>query len=159
MEATEAVANEKTLPAFIETMKLLAELDRALATTSMDPEFIQEGTRFKSGSDIFTSAPASIGFAAAAAQFLIGRPGYAFDFEGIEDRLDKLKDSVTHICEKINSAGDGDFVDYLALNEKISMRSGRIGEYEREFFFRAFVRLFDEARDLTNLSPCWFAYK
>ena len=45
MDATEATANTKTLPAFIETMKLLASLDQAFASTSAQPEFVDDGTR------------------------------------------------------------------------------------------------------------------
>jgi len=160
MDATEATANEQALPAFIETMKLLAELDRAFATTATPTEYIDESTRFKEGRDIFTSAPASIAFSAAAAQYLLGRPGYSFEFENLRMKLDSLHASIEKIAGKINvAASKAEFVDYLTLNQKISARSGRIGEYEREFFFRAFEHMFAHADDLESLTPCWSAYK
>lgn len=160
MEATEATANERTLPAFVETMKLLAQLDEALAKTSVSEELVSEGTRFKEGKDIFTSAPASIAFAAAASQHLLGLPGYPFEFDGMESRLQSLQTSVALISKKIeDSTTKSDFVDFLTLNEKVSARSGRIGEYEREFFLRAFQHMFAHADALNNLTPCWSAYK
>ncbi|NDC38344.1 MAG: hypothetical protein EBZ48_09870 [Proteobacteria bacterium] len=160
MDATEATANESTLPAFVDTMKLLAELDRALAMTSTPDEFISESTRFKDGKDIFTSAPASIAFAAAAAQHLLGKPGYPFEFADLESRLHSLKASVSTIARKIDEdATKSEFVDYLTLNEKVSARSGRIGEYEREFFLRAFQHMIAYADELENLTPCWSAYR
>lgn len=160
MDATEATANQKSLPAFIETMKLLAELDRAFATTSIQQEYVDSGTRFKDGRDIFTSAPASIAFSAAAAQCLLGMPGYPFDFDNLDAKLVTLKDSINTISNKISEAApDADFVDYLTLNEKISARSGRIGEYEREFFFRAFEHMINHAHSLDSLTPCWSAYR
>lgn len=160
MDATEATANEKTLPAFIETIKLLAELDRAFATTAMQPEFLDNGTRFKEGRDIFTSAPASIAFAAAAAQYLLGMPGYDFDFANLDAKLKSLRLSIVEIANKIAAAPvKAEFVDYLTLNQKVSARSGRIGEYEREFFFRAFVHMFDYAHSLNSLTPCWSVYR
>jgi len=160
MDATEATANESTLPAFIETMKLLAGLDGALAVTSIPAEMKSESTRFKDGKDIFTSAPASIAFAAAAAQHLLGKPGYPFEFANLESRLQSLRDSVSTIMRKINDdATKSEFVDYLTLNEKVSARSGRIGEYEREFFLRAFQHMFAHADKLENLTPCWSAYR
>ncbi|VVN71299.1 hypothetical protein PS689_00441 [Pseudomonas fluorescens] len=160
MEATEATSNEQALPAFISTMKLLADLDVAFSTTATAPDHLDSTTRFREGRDIFTSAPASIGFAAAAAQHLLGKPGYPFDFINLPKRLEGLSTSVSNITNKIFVAADkGEFIDYLTLNQKISARSGRIGEYEREFFFRAFEHMFAYAETLETLTPCWSAYK
>lgn len=155
MDATEATANQDTLPVFIDTMKLLARLDQALAMTACPEELATDSTRFKEGRDIFTSAPASIGFAAAAAQYLLGKPGYVFTFSDMRSKLESLTSAVEIVIAKISS----EFVDYATLNEKISARSGRIGEYEREFFFRAFEVMFNDAAQLQSLTPCWSAYK
>lgn len=160
MDATEATANENALPAFIEAMKLLAELDQTFATTATPQEYLDEGTRFKEGRDIFTSAPASIAFAAAAAQHLLGRPGYPFEFSNLEKKLEALRESIATIKTKIEAASSkAEFMDYLTLNQKVSARSGRIGEYERELFFRAFEHMFTNAADLQSMTPCWSAYK
>ena len=160
MEATEATANEQTLPAFVETMKLLASLDRAFSETGMQEDYIGEDTRFKDGRDIFTSAPASIAFSAAASQYLLGMPGYSFEFDAVQIKLPELKRKIDCVIDKIRSSSDkSNFIDYLTLNQKISARSGRIGEYEREFFFRAFSHMLAHAEGLQSLTPCWSAYK
>ena len=160
MEATEATANSAALPAFIETMKLLAELDRAFATTQADENLTDVHSRFKEGRDIFTSAPASIGFSAAASQFLLGKPGYPLEFENLNQKLAQLRSNVSSVISNIEMAPNkSEFIDYLTLNEKVSARSGRIGEYEREFFFRAFAHMFANAEGLTTMTPCWSAYK
>lgn len=159
MDATEATSNEKALPVFIDVMKLLASLDRAFSSTMISEEYLGEDTRFKEGKDIFTSAPASIGFAAAAAQYLLGMPGYDFDFDNVDDKLATLKRNIEKICFDITNNPDNDFIDYLTLNEKVNARSGRIGEYERELFFRAFTHMFNHADSLQNLTPCWVSYK
>ena len=160
MDATEATSNEHLLPAFIETMKLLASLDQAFATTACLSEYLDESTRFKEGKDIFTSAPASIGFAAAAAQHLLGMPGYPFDFSNLEDRLKAFQFNIRTVIQKISdSAEKSEFIDYLTLNQKVSAKSGRIGEYEREFFFRAFEHMLAHAGNLESLTPCWSAYR
>lgn len=155
MDATEATANQDTLPVFIDAMKLLASLDKAFAKTACPEDFVTESTRFKEGRDIFTSAPASIGFAAAAAQYLLGKPGYAFTFSEMRPKLNSLAAAVQVVVDKISA----EFIDYATLNEKISAKSGRIGEYEREFFFRAFELMFKDADQLQSLTPCWSAYK
>lgn len=160
MDATEATSNEHLLPAFIETMKLLASLDQAFATTACLSEYLDESTRFKEGKDIFTSAPASIGFAAAAAQHLLGMPGYSFDFSNLEEKLKAFQFNIRTVIQKISdSAEKSEFVDYLTLNQKVSAKSGRIGEYEREFFFRAFEHMLAHAENLESLTPCWSAYR
>ena len=160
MDATEATSNEHLLPAFIETLKLLASLDQAFATTACLSEYLDESTRFKEGKDIFTSAPASIGFAAAAAQHLLGMPGYPFDFSNLEDRLKAFQFNIRTVIQKISdSAEKSEFIDYLTLNQKVSPKSGRSGEYEREFFFRAFEHMLAHAGNLESLTPCWSAYR
>lgn len=160
MDATEATASEQTLPAFVETMKLLVSFDKALSETAMQEEYFDENTRFKDGRDIFTSAPASIAFAAAASQYLLGMPGYSFEFDAVQRKLPELKRKIECVINKIKSSGDkSEFIDYLTLNQKITARSGRIGEYEREFFFRAFSHMLDHADGLESLTPCWSAYK
>jgi hypothetical protein len=57
------------------------------------------------------------------------------DFNAIESRLNSLAASINAIINKLAPQLQlTDFVDYLTLNEKVSSRSGKIGEYEREFF-------------------------
>jgi hypothetical protein len=160
MDATEATSYEQTLPAFIETMKLLAAFDQALSTTAAQSDFVSETTRFKEGKDVFTSAPASIAFASAASQILLGSPGYPINVDDLDTRLKSLKDNVAIVVEKIaESSNKSEFIDYLTLNQKVSAKSGRIGEYEREFFLQAFRHMFTNATQLQNLTPCWSAYR
>jgi hypothetical protein len=160
MDATKSTANRYTFPAFIATMRLLARLDKALACTDMDSDLVSENARFKKGEDIFTSAPASIAFAAASGQYFLGRSGYPLEANQIDARLERLEQNIITISEKLrDSPQSQDFIDYLTLNQKISARSGKIGEYEREFFLRAFLHMFERANELGNLTPCWYAYK
>lgn len=160
MDATEATSSNELLTAFIATMKLLAELDKVFSETSLQSEYLDNTSRFKEGKDIFTSSPASIGFAAAAAQKLFGMPGYPFDFVNLAQNLTSLQNNVNTIIRKIqNSTDKAEFIDYLTLNQKVSAKSGRIGEYERELFFKAFEHMFSHAENLISLTPCWSAYK
>jgi hypothetical protein len=49
------------------------------------------------------------------------------------------------------------FLELSLLNEKLSRRSGKVGEFEREFFFKAFWTLFSYAKKLPSMEPCWAA--
>jgi len=87
-------------------------------------------------------------------------PGYPLEFTDIDLKLDNLRNSVEAIVDKIALSLDPpEFIDYLTLNQKISAKSGRIGEYEREFFFRAFEHMFKHATNLESLTPCWSTYR
>ena len=90
----------------------------------------------------------------------MGMPGYPFDFSNWNAKLEKLEASIATIIGKIEAAPEKyEFVDYLTLNQKVSAKSGRIGEYERELFFRAFEHMFVHAENLQSLTPCWSAYR
>lgn len=158
MDATEVTSHSDSLSLFTRSIKILADLDRALSKFSMDKDTIDEKTRFKEGKDIFTSAPSSIGLISAIAQKVLGKPGYEIDFSGASDRMGSIESSISTI---IGRASDyrGDFVDFLTLNEKVSRRSGRIGEFERDFFFKAFEHLLSHTAELNDLGPCWHAYQ
>lgn len=157
MDATEVTANNESLQLFVRSIKVLADFDRALSKFSMAKSSIDSNTRFKDGKDLFTSAPASIGFIAAIAQSVLGKPGYDIDFADAPQRMRKVEVLIQKLIE--TSENQIDFVDFLTLNEKVSRRSGKIGEFERDFFFKAFEHLFANSQDLKNLGPCWYAYQ
>lgn len=158
MDATEVTSHSESINLFTRAIKILADLDRALSSFSMNKDEVDERTRFKDGKDIFTSAPSSIGLVSAVAQNVLGKPGYEIDFHGAESRMALVEKSISELIRK-SKCYEGDFADLLTLNEKVSRRSGRIGEFERDFFFKAFEHLISNASELTNLTPCWHAYQ
>ena len=81
------------------------------------------------------------------------------DFSGLAERVELLNSKIKLIIEKISSSQNpSTFVDYLTLNEKISTKSGKIGEYERDFFLKAYEHMIENAEILTSLTPCWSAH-
>lgn len=158
MDMTEATSNEQTLPAFIRVMKCMADLDAAFASAKGDDQ--DSDFKFKSGKDIFTSAPGSIGFSAAAAQFIFDMPGYEIDFSKVEGNISNLEAAVASVINRIKtSERPSDYLDLITLNQVVSARSGKIGEYEREVFFSAFEHMFSYYKKFDSLTPCWLAKK
>lgn len=158
MDMTEATSNEQTLPAFLRVMKCMSRLDAAFSRVNI----YEQDTNFKfnSGKDIFTSAPGSIGFSAAAAQFIFDMPGYEIDFSKVEGNLQKLEAAVASVIKSIEKAErPEDYLDLITLNQVTGVRSGKIGEYEREVFFAAFEHMFLHHEKFENLTPCWLAKK
>jgi hypothetical protein len=78
MDATEATASKAFLPRFTGSLKSMAQLDQAFSRFSNTTDTNEDGDksesgkdRFESGKDIFASAPAGMGFIAAASVYIL----------------------------------------------------------------------------------------
>ncbi|WFP50301.1 hypothetical protein PL263_19690 [Methylomonas sp. EFPC3] len=158
MDATEATASKSFLPRFISSLKNMAKLDEAFTKLTSSANSI--GERFESGRDIFASAPAGIGFIAAASVYIFGPPGFSYDDNDADNKTNTLSTNIENLVNVLNQKNLAEldsFLELSFLNEKLSRRSGKIGEFERDFFFKAFSTLFSYADRLTSMEPCWAA--
>lgn len=157
MEASEATANEDFLGEFIRTLKLMSDLDAAFDRHKKGESL--EG-RINSGKDIFSSAPAGIGFMASAACLIYGPPGFNLDKGTVEDNLERIEKSVGDVISKLQSLPLDElesYLDLLTLNQKLATRSSKVGDFERDFFFKSFDTLFKYGDTLPSMEPCWVA--
>lgn len=162
MDATEATANKSFLPRFTASLKSMAKLDQAFSrfTKPMDKPLEKTGNRFESGKDIFASAPVGIGFIAAASVFIFGPPGFSYSETDANKKMTMLTENVDNLVNMLKTKEPGDlesFLELSVLNEKLSRRSGKVGEFEREYFYAAFLALFEYAKTLQSMEPCWVA--
>lgn len=160
MDAAEATSKDTFLVDFIETLKVMVDIDH-IFSKCLIPEGIDIEGKISNGRDIFTSAPAGHGFIAAAAVNIYGRPGIEYDMEKVKENKQDFLSKSTKFIQKISKySGEEifEFLDLIGLNEKLSARSGKVGEFEREFYFKAFQTLFEEGDNLPSMSPCWEAY-
>ncbi|WP_455913817.1 hypothetical protein [Pseudomonas syringae] len=158
MDAAEATANESFVESFIDVLKILANLDTIFFRgRAVDPI---EG-RFKNGKDIFTSTPAGLGFVTAAAVYIFGAPGYSLNQDSSKEKASDLQLKMKNLLDRLEKLSDEDlfqFLELVSLNERVDRPSGKVGEFEREFFFKAFSALFMYAPDLPSMEVCWAAY-
>ena len=158
MDATEATASKLFLPRFTESLKSMAKLDQAFSRFSKPAQ--KTGERFESGKDIFASAPAGMGCIAAASVFIFGPPGFSCSETDASRKMTMLTQNVDDLVSKLNSMSMDELESFLELsflNEKLSRRSGKVGEFEREYFYSAFSALFEHASNLQSMEPCWAA--
>lgn len=158
LDATEATANADFISYFIEALKEMVALDDAISSAVLEDEF---SGRIKSGKDIFKSAPAGIGFMAASAVFILGAPGFSFNKEKIEGNIAKYKSNINSLIERIKKMKPDDvnsFSDLGTLNQMLDRKSGKVGEFEREYFYKAFSVIFEHGNQLDSLEACWMAY-
>lgn len=159
LDFIEATSNAQFIENFNKILGYLVKLD--IAFDKYPSQNIKE--RFERGKNIFDSQPAMVGFITACAREIMGKPG------GIErnqdekaKRLNKLSKDIELLLEnlnKLNTDALGDFLDLLTLNEVIdSKKTGKVGDYERAFFLKAFDTLIEERFEVSSLTVCWRAY-
>lgn len=162
LDIIETSGNDDFMTVFYGISKLLVDLDTAfckLATVESDFEL----QRFKSGKTIFASQPARAGFMVAASQEVFGIPGVDFTADEQLERFGKLKKGVAAFIKKLEGKDETALfaaLDLPTLDEQLDVKSGKVGTYEREFFFRAFKTFFDlaESKSFVELTPIWRAH-
>jgi hypothetical protein len=144
---------------FFEVLELLAKFDRAFDRYEGDE--IQD--RFTGGRDLFSSQPACVGFMAAAAIEIFGRPGGSERTpQQHQENLNKIKAQagklISHL-ETLSAQEIGDFLDLGTLNEVVANKKvGKVGDFQREFFLKAFQTLIEEKFSIGKMTPCWRAF-
>lgn len=157
MDFIEATEDTEFTKMFYKILECLGRIDRNFG--KFDPP--SETGRFASGKDIFKSQPARVGFIAAISKSILGRPGIDRTHEekakywaSIEGNLNKFIEQL----EKLNSDSIRDFIQLPVLAEKISVKTTKIGDFEREYFTKAFEALIEEKFEVGSLEICWRAY-
>ena len=117
--------------------------------------------RFNNGKDLFGSQPARVGFMTAFARQIYGRPGFERDAQDASQIYEQLRISMREFIAKVNAMSSVALEAFLAmdtLTEKLSKKSGRVGDFEREYFVKAFETLFEEGSDIPSMQICWVAF-
>ncbi|WP_421105391.1 hypothetical protein [Serratia marcescens] len=156
MDAIESTSDNDFLTNFKEVLNLMVGLDHEF---SRFKDAAQDG-RVKVGKDIFTSIPAGVGFVAAAATYIYGPPGFKSSKEESDRCCQDLILKVGNLIDKLKKLSEkelGDFLQFPLLNEKLSAKSNKIGQYEREFYFKAFEACLKYIERLEDFGPCWQA--
>lgn len=142
---------------FYDSLTVLAKLDRAFSR--YDPK-TGSPDRYVRGRNIFDSQPARIGLMVGIAQHVLGRPG----MERREDEAEQRMKTVTRQADKLISILDGrsaeevgEFLSLDVLRQRLKVRTGQVGRFERAFFFEAFRVLIEEQFSVQNMEPCWLA--
>lgn len=144
---------------FFETIGIMVGLDTAI--DRYPGEEVED--RFSSGRDLFSSQPACVGFVAANAIEIFGRPGGP---ERTTDQqsanMSRVKTGANALTTRLNRMSPeelGTFLDFQTLNDVITNRRvGKVGDFQREFFLKAFQTLIEEHFQVQTMTPCWRAF-
>ena len=93
---------------------------------------------------------------------MLGRPGSTQSKESLLEKWKNYKNSLMALIEKMETMEPDELALFLALptlSEKLNTkRSGKVGDFEREYFKSAFATLYEEGENLSSFEICWNAY-
>jgi len=161
LDFIEVTSVDESSDLFCRALSLLGELDKCFGRYQNDQTEIT-GERFLNGKDIFGSQPARVGFIAATAQLMLGRPGSTQPKEITNAKWEEKNILMDKLIEKINQIELPQLKEFLALetlSEKLLIKKvSKVGDFEREFFKTAFYTMYEEIENLGTLEVCWNAY-
>lgn len=161
LDATATAADDSNFDRFVETLRLLADLDGAFSRYAPSRVGLDPDDRFSEGKDIFALRAAIAGFVSAAAVFIFGEPGFHKEPDEIKNNAQRLTQSLNALTTKLNGMQPdevGEFLELEVLRQRlVREKSGGVGDFEREIFHRAFLSVIKHGDNLKNMEPCWRA--
>ena len=163
LDLIQVTANKNFTDMFIQLAGIFVNLDSAFSRYSGHMEDDAMNTKFKNGKSIFSSHPARVGFFVACAKNIIGIPGIEKKPEDQEKNARLLFDNLNQFITRINSMTNDELGIFLKIKDIdlviTGKRTGKVGEYERAVFLKAFECLIEYYIQLDNMYPCWRAYQ
>jgi hypothetical protein len=157
LDFIEATENNDFSDNFYLALKNLANFDISISRFTKE----ESDYRFTDGKDLFKSQPARVGLISAIAKKIYGRPGFDKPHEEIIKSSTLVFNSLELIIIKVKKLEISDLEKFLSLDllsEKLSIKSSRVGDFEREYFSKAFEVLLEEGESIPTLGICWSAY-
>lgn len=157
LDFIEATENNNFSDNFYKSLQTLSKIDIILSKYQTE----EDDNRFNDGKDLFKSQPARVGFVTAIAKRIYGRPGIEKTEGEIEKSLQKINLITSNLIERLNKMSIVELGSFLSLNtlsEKLSVKSSRVGDFEREFFTKSFETLFEIGYEIPSLEVCWQSY-
>lgn len=142
---------------FVKCLGYLCELDLSISkyiTTDNDVT----NKQFKSGKDIFRSAPVCLGFMVACAEIIMGKVPVERTEEEKQVRMETLNERINTILMKIEQNDDIAFLGLPSLNDVVEqLPTSKIGDEMRRLFKNAFTEMlrYEDFMDIPSLETFW----
>lgn len=163
IDITEATSSSDFMPLFVETVKLMVQLDEAFDRSTKKGVGSDLAVKVKNGRDIFTSAPGAIGFVVAVAEAVFGAPGFDYELKAAKRDLGIIAKNMQTLITFLAKKSEADllaFLDLETLNQVLGVKSSRIGEFQRTVYKRGFSVLMEKTSAIikqNSMGPCWQA--
>lgn len=145
---------------FLGATKSLVSLDKSMAQLAELSTDLNTG-RYKKGLDLFTSQPARVGFIVAFSRYIYGLSGLSYEQEITIHKYSNIIKKLDVLFKTINELDPyelEEFIDFPSLFERIKVPTGKVGDFEREFFTKSFTTLFQILESDTkflSFTPLW----
>lgn len=149
---------------FTDSLKLLSRLNSALSTLE-NTQDSDPRKKYSRGSDILDGFPAKAGYFSALGIFLFDKPGFDTDWNAVPIKFERIRFHLDRIVKSIHNASTQDEKEEIILledlREKITkhgLAATQVGRFEREYFEKGFLALFEDIERIRNLGVAWSAY-
>lgn len=158
IDTVEASSHTEFLDHFIETIRLLSLLDKQFSRGAKG--FAGKDVRVPDGKVLFQTFPALVGFVVSIAITIYDQPGFEVEWGDVSRKLGDITAAIEGLVARLERLTDQEVEQFLALdilNERLAIRTGQVGRFERDIFFKAFNSLASNADRLKDMQPCWVA--
>lgn len=158
IDTVEASSHDQFFGLFVESLRLLVSLDEAFSRASSLE--LSEQVRIPDGRAVFLSFPALAGFITAVAITVTDEPGFPVDWDDAPRKMKEVSSSVLALTNRLNDMSPQAVREFLALdilNQRLAVRTGQVGRFERDVFYKAFDSMIRNAERLPSMEPCWLA--
>lgn len=163
IDITEATSSSEFMPLFVEAIKLMVQLDEAFDRSTKKGSAPNSTAKVKNGRDIFTSSPGAIGFIVAIAEATLGAPGFDYDLRMAKRQLTTIEKNMQTLIAFLGKKSEAELLEFLdleTLNQVLTVKSSRIGEFQRTVYKRGFSVLMEKTTAIikqNSMGPCWQA--
>lgn len=162
LDITETSGNVRFMDYFVAISSIMVQLDKSFSMLKdYQTEIVLK--KYKNGFSIFSSQPARAAFIAACSQEIFGILGTNIETQEQEDKFNRLCELLKTFINNIPTTQDKliDFLDLPTLDERATIKSNKVGEYERNFFLQSFKTLITllKTNEFCNMTPCWSSYQ
>ena len=163
IDMTEATSQSEFMPLFVESIKIMVQLDEAFDRSTKKGAGLESAIKVKNGRDIFTSSPGTIGFIVAVAEILFGAPGFDYSLKTAKREFATLGRNVKLLVNFLQKKTEPEllaFLDLGTLNQVLAGKTTRIGEFQRTVYRRGFSVLLTKTAAIVkqdSMGPCWQA--
>ncbi|OPG15441.1 hypothetical protein B2M26_11865 [Ferroacidibacillus organovorans] len=157
LDMIDSMSDRNFLDFFMKIFACMCRIDLALFRLSTT----DNNGRFFTGRHLFDSQPACVGFMVAASQKIFGRPGQHRGHEHQLHATSSIVNTSNLLVSTINALTPDEFDEFLkfdVLNEALSKKTQKIGDFERAFFAEAFRVFFSTDEEINSLEVLWRAY-
>jgi hypothetical protein len=158
IDTIEATSHDQFFSSFVQSLELLAALDEQFSRASSSG--LDSSVRIQEGRAVFQSYPALVGFTTAVAVEIMDEAGFDVNWHEVEGKLESAEQALAGLFRRLGDMEPDqvrEFLDLPLLNERLAVRSGQVGRFERDFFFKAFQKMIRNAHRLESMQPCWLA--